>query len=139
MNTPIQNTGKSFEKFVRRLRLESLSLAILMIALTYYSSAPLWILPASFLLFDISIVGYAINNKIGSLSYNFMHNSTFPTLLIALGLVTNTEWVAVLGFCWTFHISIDRTLGFGLKHERSFRETHLGKIGNPKSTKSHNK
>jgi hypothetical protein len=118
-----------FEKFIRSLRLEGLSLAILMIALTYYSSAPLWILPASFLFFDLCILAYTVNDKIGAKSYNFFHNATIPTLLIAVGLVVNIEWISVLGFCWTFHIAVDRSLGYGLKHESSFKHTHLGKIG----------
>lgn len=27
------------------------------------------------------------------------------------------------------HIALDRTLGYGLKHESGFRDTHLGRIG----------
>ena len=122
-----------FEKFVRRLRFEGLALAILMVALTHYSSAPLWILPATFLLFDISIVAYKFNNHVGALAYNFIHDATIPTLLIVLGLVLHTEWVSIVGFCWTFHIAVDRALGYGLKHDTSFHHTHLGKIGKNKN------
>jgi hypothetical protein len=120
---------KDFEKFIRSLRLEGLALAILMIVLIERSSAPLWILPATFLLFDISIIGYTISNKIGAKTYNIIHNATFPTLLIAGGLLFDIEWVSIIGVCWTFHIAVDRTLGYGLKHEKSFTLTHLGKIG----------
>jgi hypothetical protein len=119
-------------KFIRSLRLEGLALAVLMVTLIYFSSAPLWILPATFLLFDLCIIGYAINNKVGAHTYNAIHNATFPTLLIALGLIIETEWISILGICWTFHIAVDRTLGYGLKHEESFTHTHLGKIGKKK-------
>lgn len=120
---------KDFEKFIKHLKLEAVALAILMIVLTYKSSAPLWILPASFIFFDIGAIGYLKNSKLGATTYNIFHNLTIPTLLIALGIFNGTEWIAILGFCWTFHIAVDRALGFGLKHDHSFSETHLGHIG----------
>ena len=120
---------KDFNKFVKHLKLEALALAILMVVLTYYSSAPLWILIVSFPFFDIGMIGYIKNTKAGAITYNLTHNATIPTLIIATGLITHTEWIAVLGFCWSFHIAVDRTLGYGLKHDHSFKETHLGHIG----------
>jgi hypothetical protein len=124
-----KNSQNPFEKFVKHLKLESLSLAILMVVLTYYSPAPLWILPATFLFFDIGMIGYLKNTKFGALTYNISHDFTIPTILIALGLMFNVSWVSVVGYCWVFHVAIDRSLGYGLKHEHSFNETHLGKIG----------
>jgi hypothetical protein len=120
---------KNFKKIVRSLRLEGLALALLMVVLIEKSSAPLWILPATFLLFDVSIIGYSISNKIGAKTYNIIHNATLPTILIAVGLLIDIEWISILGICWTFHIAVDRSLGYGLKHESSFKHTHLGKIG----------
>lgn len=120
---------KDFEKFVKQLKLEAITLAILMVVLTNKSSAPLWILPASFLFFDIGAIGYFKDSKFGAITYNVFHNLTIPTLLIAFGIFADVEWVAVLGFCWTFHIAVDRSLGYGLKHSHSFKETHLGSIG----------
>lgn len=127
--------AEPFERFVRHLKLEGFALAILMITLTYYSSAPMWILPATFLLFDIGMVGYAFNPKLGAKTYNLLHNATIPTLLIAIGLVVNTDWISIVGICWTFHIAVDRMLGYGLKHSHSFHVTHLGKIGKKVATK----
>lgn len=123
---------KDFEKFVRHLKLEAVVLAVLMVVLTDKSSAPLWILPATFLFFDIGMIGYIKNTRLGAITYNFSHSLTVPTALIAIGIITNTEWLSILGFCWNFHIAIDRTLGYGLKHKQSFKETHLGKIGQAK-------
>lgn len=120
---------KDFENFITHLRYEAIALALLMIVLTYNSTAPLWILPATFLFFDIGMIGYIKNTKLGALTYNVSHNLTIPTLLVACGLLFDINWVAILGFCWTFHIAVDRSIGFGLKHQHSFNETHLGKIG----------
>jgi hypothetical protein len=120
---------KDLEKFVKHLRFEAVALAILMVVLTYESPAPLWILPATFLFFDIGMIGYIKNTKLGALTYNISHNLTIPTFLIASGILFDITWVAVFGFCWTFHVAVDRSLGYGLKHQHSFKETHLGKIG----------
>ncbi len=120
---------KDFNKFIKHLKLEALALAILMVALTYYSSAPLWILIVSFPFFDIGMIGYIKDTKLGAITYNFTHNATIPTLVIAAGIISHIEWIAVLGFCWVFHITLDRALGFGLKHGHSFNDTHLGRIG----------
>ena len=119
---------KEFEKFVRHLKFESLALAILMVVLTYKSPYSMWWLVVLFLVFDIGMVGYLFNEKIGALTYNQMHNYTVPTLLIVLGILTNTSWISLIGYAWIFHISVDRVLGFGLKEKSSFHHTHLGKL-----------
>lgn len=122
--------AQEFRKFVTHLKLEALALAILMVVLTSASPYSLWVLPLSFLVFDLGMIGYLFNDKIGSIGYNFSHNFTVPTLLVAYGVATGNNPVAVIGYCWIFHISVDRTLGYGLKHRHSFHDTHLGKIGN---------
>jgi hypothetical protein len=124
-----KTTVNSLEKFIRHLKLEALALAILMVVLTYNSSAPLWILLVTFPFFDIGMIGYLKDTKLGAYTYNLSHNLTIPTLLIATGILFDVSWIAVFGFCWTFHVAIDRSLGYGLKHQHSFKETHLGKIG----------
>lgn len=119
-----------FKNFVLHLKLEAIALATLMVALTHVSSAPLWVLPVTFLIFDIGMVGYIKDTKLGAMTYNFTHDLTLPTLLVAFGVFFNAEAVAVTGYCWTFHIAVDRALGFGLKHSHSFHATHLGSIKN---------
>ncbi len=121
--------SRDFRNFVTHLKLEAIALAILMLVLTYESSYSMWWLLIAFLFFDIGIVGYLINSKVGSYTYNLMHNFTVPTLLIAAGILFDAEIISLIGYCWTFHISIDRALGYGLKHTTSFKETHMGKIG----------
>jgi len=121
-----------FSKFIKHLRLEALAIAILMVVLTYKSNFSLWVLPATFLLFDAGMIGYLKGPRIGAIFYNISHNQTIPTLMIALGTLLSLDVVGVIGFCWTFHIAIDRALGFGLKNKTSFHHTHLGKIKNSK-------
>lgn len=118
--------------FIKHLKLEAVALALLMIVLTYESGYSLWVLPATFLLFDVGMVGYLKNPVTGAIFYNISHSLTIPTLMIAGGSLFSIDVVAVIGFCWTFHIAVDRALGFGLKNKTSFHQTHLGKIKRPK-------
>ncbi len=121
-------TTHDFINIITHLRFEAWSLALLMAVLTYNSSAPLWILALTFPMFDLSMIGYLFNSRSGAQLYNLVHNATIPTLLIALGALFGQETVSVVGFCWTFHIAIDRLLGFGLKFNHSFHATHMGEI-----------
>ena len=117
-----------FSHFIKHLKLEAVALALLMIVLTHELGYSLWVLPATFILFDVGMVGYVKNPITGALFYNLTHNLTLPTLMIAVGSLFSIDVVAVIGFCWTFHIAVDRALGFGLKNKTSFHHTHLGKI-----------
>ena len=114
--------------FVKTLRIEGLSLAVLMVVLTYKADQSLWFLVATFLIFDISMLGYFVNKKIGALCYNLGHNSVIPTIVLIIGLLTDNLSFQVWAFAWLFHIGIDRSLGYGLKHTTSFKHTHLGRM-----------
>ena len=119
---------KDFEKFIRHLKLEAVALAILMVVLTYRSGYALWVLPLTFFLFDIGMIGYLKDVSAGARLYNLSHNLTLPTLLIAFGALFEIPTLSVIGFCWTFHIAVDRALGYGLKQGNSFHHTHLGRL-----------
>ncbi len=88
-----------------------------------------WWLIVLFLLFDVSMVGYTINNKIGAYTYNVGHSLIGPAILAAAYIATSNQAVLFIVLLWLFHIFIDRSLGYGLKHASSFHHTHLGKIG----------
>jgi hypothetical protein len=89
-------------------------------------------LPVTFLAFDISAVGYLINNRIGALGYNLGHSLIGPTILVGVYIATENQIVFFISLVWLFHIFVDRTLGYGLKHVTSFEHTHLGPIGKSK-------
>lgn len=126
---------KAFEKeikhlilFVRTLKLEGFMLAALMVVLTYKSGTSLWFLIVTFLVFDISAIGYIKNKKVGAAIYNFGHSTILPSAILIAGILTNNHTVQIWSFAWLFHIGIDRTMGYGLKHKTSFKHTHLGSI-----------
>lgn len=122
---------KDFESFIKHLKFEAVALAMLMAALTYLSDYSLWVLPVTFLLFDIGMIGYLKDAPTGAKLYNLSHNLTVPTLMITYGALFEHPTMSVIGFCWTFHIAVDRALGFGLKQHTSFHHTHLGTIKKP--------
>lgn len=93
---------------------------------------PWWLLFAAFLVFDLSALGYLINQRVGALCYNFVHNYGGPALLVVAWAVLRLnsvagEWLLLVAACWGFHVAVDRALGYGLKLA-SFNHTHLGLI-----------
>ena len=92
-----------------------------------------WWLPVLFIVFDISMVGYLINNHMGALLYNLGHSIIGPTVLAALYIATDNQTVLFVLLLWLFHIFVDRALGYGMKHTKGFHHTHLGKISKKKT------
>lgn len=82
-----------------------------------------------FLAFDISMVGYLINNKVGAAMYNIGHSLIGPSILLIIYIAFGHQWMFFVALIWLFHIFVDRALGYGLKLSTGFQHTHLGKIG----------
>jgi hypothetical protein len=111
------------------LRAEGAAMFIAATAI-YFANHYSWILYLVLLFsFDISMLGYAINSRIGALTYNIGHSAIIPSLLAGLYAIHHSD--ALLGFIclWFAHIGFDRMLGYGLKLNTGFRHTHLGTIG----------
>lgn len=94
-----------------------------------------WWLLILFLAFDISAIGYLINDRIGAFLYNLGHSLFIPALLVIVYIGTDNRVVLFITLLWLFHIFADRAFGFGLKHIKGFGHTHLGPIGKAKSSK----
>jgi hypothetical protein len=110
------------------LKLEELGLLILSIFAFYHTDFPWWYYLAFILLPDIGMLGYAINNKIGALTYNFFHHRLLSVVFYLSGFQLKNEWLVFGGIILLGHISLDRLLGYGLKYPDSFKNTHLGKL-----------
>ncbi|GAA2035293.1 DUF4260 domain-containing protein [Yaniella flava] len=114
-------------------RAENALIAIgLLVALVVWSQL-WWVLLLAFLAFDLSALGYLVNDRVGAFCYNLVHNYTAPAVLIIVWAVTHlsdvsADWLMLLAACWGFHVAVDRALGFGLKLG-PFTHTHLGPIG----------
>ena len=78
---------------------------------------------------DLSMIGYLANPRLGSWTYNLIHHKGLSVALYVLGYLTVTPWLMFTGTILLGHSSFDRVLGYGLKHEDAFQNTHLGRIG----------
>lgn len=78
---------------------------------------------------DIFMVGYAKNSHLGALIYNIGHSYIIPLLLLGLFILIHTSILLPISIIWIAHISMDRMLGYGLKFDTDFKDTHLGRIG----------
>lgn len=78
---------------------------------------------------DISMLGYAVNTRIGAFMYNFFHHKGIAVIVYVAGLYLQNEGMQLTGIILFGHSSMDRMLGYGLKYPDSFQNTHLGLIG----------
>lgn len=78
---------------------------------------------------DLSMLGYLTNPRFGAWTYNLIHHKGLAVTLYALGCLLTIPWLMFAGTLLLGHSSLDRVLGYGLKHEDSFQNTHLGRIG----------
>ena len=78
---------------------------------------------------DVFMVGYAKNSKFGALIYNIGHTYTMPFILFGAFWLFHIPVFLPISIIWIAHISMDRMLGYGLKLDTNFKDTHLGRIG----------
>lgn len=124
MHNPLMKRVISAEYFI----------AAVLVAAFYISVANFewyWLI-VLFGLFDISAMGYFINNRVGAFFYNVGHSLIGPAVLTGIYILTDNQAILFVSLLWLFHIFSDRALGFGLKHITGFHHTHLGTIGRKK-------
>ena len=78
---------------------------------------------------DLSMVGYLISPQVGAGTYNFIHHKALGISIFVIGVVLASQPLQLAGLILFGHSSMDRILGYGLKHSDSFQHTHLGIIG----------
>lgn len=117
------------------LRLEEASI---LVATTYaYNHLHLSWLFFALLFFapDLSMLGYLINSRLGSATYNLAHTLAWPIALLLLSRTSSHPRLTAISLIWIAHIAFDRLLGYGLKYPTFFKDTHLHHIPN-ESTRS---
>ena len=82
-----------------------------------------------FLAPDLSMLGYLANPRLGAWTYNLVHHKAVAVSVYMLGYLLVIPWLMFAGTILLGHSSFDRVLGYGLKHEDAFQNTHLGRIG----------
>ncbi len=111
------------------LRLEGAAVCAASLVAYSWQLGNWWVFAAAFLLTDLSMAGYLASPVIGARAYNLAHTYVGPIFLMMYGIAIGRGDVVPWALIWFAHIGLDRMLGFGLKYETAFRETHLGRLG----------
>ncbi|MED0965812.1 DUF4260 domain-containing protein [Bacillus paramycoides] len=77
---------------------------------------------------DLAMIAYAINSRIGAQIYNLFHTYIISILLVLIGVYFKLDTILMVGLIWTAHIGMDRMLGYGLKYETDFKDTHIQRL-----------
>jgi hypothetical protein len=113
------------------LRVEGLAVLLLSLGAYFTLDGPLWLLAVLALAPDLSMIGYLAGPRIGSLSYNAVHTYTSPLALGAVGFWADVPVALLVALVWAGHIGADRLVGYGLKFESGFQDTHLSTQPDP--------
>jgi hypothetical protein len=81
-----------------------------------------------FLTPDLFMLGYLLNTRIGTATYNLAHTLTLPLTLLLASYIEHWHLALAIALIWTAHIAVDRLLGYGLKYPTYFKDTHLQHI-----------
>ena len=84
---------------------------------------PLLLLP------DISVAGFAAGSRVGTFTYNLVHNWAPGLVILALAVLFASLDLELVAAILIAHVGMDRAAGYGLKLPNSFKDTHLGRMG----------
>ncbi len=119
------------------LRLEGLTLFAGMTMLYAMWGGSWWLFGVLFFVPDLSFAAYLTDSKTGAIFYNAAHCYMTPVSLMTAGFLLPDPLTLSIALIWMAHIGMDRALGYGLKYQKGFGYTHLGRIGRkmqPKAT-----
>ncbi len=110
------------------LRVEGLALLAASAWTYWHLGANPWLFLGLLLVPDLSMLGYALNVRIGAVVYNAAHTIIAPAAVAAAAVAANQSFVLPYVLIWTCHIGMDRVLGYGLKYPTHFQDTHLQRL-----------
>ena len=95
----------------------------------YHEIGASWIkFAVLFLAPDLFMLGYLVDKKVGARFYNSVHTYAAPFLLWLVVYFGNQPALLPICLIWIAHIGFDRFLGYGLKYETDFKDTHLHRV-----------
>ena len=110
------------------LRLESAAILIGAIAL-YADAGWSWLAFVGLLIApDISLLALAVNDRLGAVLYDVVHNYTLPVALGVVSLLADASLGVQIATVWIAHIGMDRQIGYGLRYPSNSKETHLQRL-----------
>lgn len=114
-------------------RLEGLTVGMAASITWFMLGGSWWLFLLLLLLPDVSMLGYLFGPRWGAASYNLLHSYPLAVSLLALSVWLALPSLLLLALLLLAHIGFDRALGYGLKLDSSFQDTHLGRIGKSSS------
>lgn len=114
------------------LKLEEGAIFLLCIFLFSTLNIAWWWFPALLFLPDIGMLGYMISPRLGAYTYNLFHVRFMAAFVAFYALSYGNDYWKLAAIMMFAHISFDRMLGYGLKYNDGFTNTHLGIIGKHK-------
>ncbi|MFL5725107.1 MAG: DUF4260 family protein [Chloroflexota bacterium] len=115
------------------LRLEGLAAFAAGLAV-FGASGGNWLLVVPLLLLpDASAVGFLAGRRVGTFTYNAVHNWMPGIAVLALAAWLASPAIMLAGSILVAHVGMDRAVGYGLKLPTSFHDTHLGRMGRDKA------
>ena len=111
------------------LRLEGLAAFGIGLAL-FGASGGNWLLLVPLLLVpDISAAGFLAGPRVGTFTYNLVHNWVPGIVTLGIGIWLASPTIMLAAAILIAHVGMDRAVGYGLKLPSSFHDTHLGRMG----------
>lgn len=117
-------TTKRWQQIECGLAFAALAVAVIMLGTPW----AWWVSLVIFFAPDLSFVGYAAGPRLGALTYNAVHIYGLGLMVALLGLVSASPGLIAAGGLLAAHVGFDRMLGYGLKEESGFKETHMGAL-----------
>lgn len=108
------------------IKLEEAGMFILAIYFSYQLPFAGWLFWALLLAPDIGMIGYLINTKTGSITYNLFHHKGIAIAVWIVGMYLQNDALTFSGILLFGHSSMDRMFAYGLKMPDNFKHTHLG-------------
>ena len=110
------------------LRLEGAALLATAVFICFVLSVDWRLFALLFFFPDLSFVAYLAGPKPGAAAYNSVHTTSLPLAYGALAYWLGAPFILQIAVIHLAHIGLDRALGFGLKYETDFGDTHLGRL-----------
>lgn len=116
------------------IKIEEIAKFILAYILTMYIGFAWWVFLVWLFVPDLSMIGYTINTKVGAWLYNLFHHQALSIAVGLSGIFLGSLELQLAGLVLFGHSAFDRSLGYGLKYNDDFKNTHLGWIGKKKGS-----
>lgn len=110
------------------LRTEGASLLAASVMLYLVNGEGWWLFALLLLAPDLSMLGYLAGPGVGAAVYNAFHSYPLPAALGIFGLWWGAPLAVAVALVWLAHIGMDRLLGYGLKYQAGFKDTHLERV-----------